>query len=82
MYAAIYNKDANFKQKSRDRKVLSGRSATERDPSLAPGWGTFVDDGPYKACLASHTNPAEVRLFNAIFHLVTFSPVDIDVRGL
>jgi hypothetical protein len=54
IYARYLAEDANFKQKAR------ARQNDARDPSLGPGWATFVDNDKYMAHLKECVDEQEV----------------------
>ena len=54
LYMLIVGMDANFRMMSRLR------SSIFKDPSLAPSWAYFVDNGPYAEFIKEYVDMEEV----------------------
>src|SRR5207302_157284 len=59
--------DANFRQKARMRP------SNHEDKPLGPGWGTFVENGPYLDYVSQFADQDEVHLFNfrPVFYFIS-----------
>lgn len=55
LYALMIGMDACFRLQNRSR------SSDTKDPTLGPGWATFVDDAPYHEHLKNYIHKDEVR---------------------
>ncbi|KAJ7054003.1 hypothetical protein C8F01DRAFT_1260221 [Mycena amicta] len=79
LYALMLALDANFRLKNRIR-------ANERqDPSLGPGWGCFVDDGPYKDHLRNYVVEEDISTciaFTALMQKDTKLTTGLRVSGV
>lgn len=60
--------DANFRLKLKARGVI--------DPEFGSGWSYFVDDEKYKAEIAKHPQPIEVRIFDFRFLTILNFPLE------
>ncbi|KAF7972068.1 hypothetical protein HWV62_19137 [Athelia sp. TMB] len=64
LYALIIGMDACFRLQNRSR------SSDAKDPTLGPGWATFIDDAPYHEHLKNYIHKDEISScagFAAIF---------------
>ena len=54
LYTQFIAVDANFKLKGKDRGI--------NDPSLTPGWASFVEEDQYQEHIKKYVDQAEVRV--------------------